>query len=90
MRASDPRVRGDLRERGEGADPQRAVGLDRDPVEAGDALDVDDARRLDEVLLQVVEEVDAAGLEDGAGLLGEELPRLGGRGGPGELEAVHG
>ena len=32
-------------------------------------------RRLDEVLLEVIEQVDAPGLQHAAGLLGDELPR---------------
>ena len=47
-------------------------------------------RRLDEVLLQVVEQVDAAGLQDAARLLGRELPGLGRGRRAGQLEAVHG
>src|SRR5207247_250370 len=52
-------------------------------------LQVHDARRLEEVLLQVVEEVDAARLQDAARPLGQQLPRLGGARGARQLEAVH-
>ena len=61
---ADDRTGGDLRDRDQRADAQRAVALRDDPVETGDAAQIDDAARLQQALLHQVEEVDAAGLDD--------------------------
>src|SRR3972149_5930382 len=83
-------VRRHFRQRRQRTDREAAVRRHRDPVEAGDGLQVDHPRRLDEVLLEVVEDVDAPGHEDGARLLREELAGLGGARRPRQLEAIHG
>ena len=52
-------------------------------------LQVHDTGRLEQPLLEVVQQVDAAGLEHGARLLGDELAGLGDASGAGQLEGVH-
>src|SRR6185436_5494955 len=71
------------------ADRQRAVGLGLDLLHAGETLEIHQPRRLDQVLLHVVEQVDPAGLQHAAGLLRLQRAGLGDAGRFGELEAVH-
>ena len=61
----------------EGADAQGAVRLDLDVVEPGNALEVDDAGRLLEMLLEMVDDVDAARLVDAPGFFLDEILGLG-------------
>src|SRR5271169_1242110 len=83
------RVARDLRQGHESPYPQGAVRGDRDLVEAWDRLQVHEAGRLEKVLLQVVEEVDSAGLQQAPRPIGRKPPRVGNARGPDELEAIH-
>src|SRR6185295_1619839 len=89
MAGPHTRVRGHVGQRDQRPDAQRPVGLGLHLVEPGHGLEVHHAPRLDDVLLQVVEQVDAAGLEHAAGRLGQQLAGLGDGRGAGQLEAVH-
>src|SRR6185295_13863051 len=89
MAGPHTRVRGHVGQRDQRPDAQRPVGLGLHLVEPGHGLEVHHAPRLDDVLLQVVEQVDAAGLEHAAGRLGQQLAGLGDGVGAGQLEAVH-
>ena len=44
----------------------QTLGRSRDPAKAADVADVDQLRRSDDALLHQVEQIDAAGLDDGA------------------------
>ena len=83
-------MRGELRQGRQRTDGEAPVGLDADPVQSRDGLQVDEPGGLDQVLLQVVEQVDAAGLEDAPRRLGGEIQGLGDAPGPRELKPVHG
>ncbi len=90
MRPAHALVPRHLGQGGERADAQAAVGDGRDLAHPGDGLQVDHARRLDEPLLHVVQEVDAARLEHAARRVREQGAGLGDGGGSGQLEAPHG
>ena len=90
MRGPDAGMGGDLGHGDERPDPEAPVRLRRDAVQSRNRLQVHQPRGLDQVLLQVVEEVDPAGLPDAARLLRDEAQGLGDARGPRELEPVHG
>ena len=90
MRAPNLLMRGELRQGRQRTDGEAPVGLDGNPAQLRDSLQIDEPGGLDQVLLQVVEQIDAAGLEDAPRLLGGEFQSLGDARGPRELESVHG
>jgi hypothetical protein len=87
--SGDTRVRRHLGERGQSADAQASIGFDPDLVQSRYRLQIHDPGRLDQVLLQMVEQVDPPGLQDGARFLGEEVAGLSDTPRPRELEPVH-
>jgi hypothetical protein len=64
-------------------------GLDLDISQTGNALEVDDAGRRLEPLLEVIDQVDPSGLIGTPGLLLNEVLGLGQCGGTRDFEAIH-
>ncbi len=90
VRFADALVIPDVGQLHQGADAQSPVRLDLDFGQAGNPLEVHQARRFLEVFLEMVDDVDAARLVDAPGFLLNEILRLDEGGGLGDFEAIHG